>query len=116
MARENIDTDMLKAALVGYRQQAAEIAVKIADVQKRLGNGDPAASPAPKRVLSTAARRRIAAAQKKRWAAARAEKTAEPKAPAKKRRIGAAGRKRISEATKKRWAEYRAQKAAAGNA
>ncbi len=112
MARDAVDTDSLKAALIGYRQQAADIAAKVADIKNRLGATGAPATPTPKRVRSAAARRRMAAAQKTRWAAVRAEKVAEPKAPAKKRRISAAGRKRIIEATKKRWAAFRARKAA----
>jgi hypothetical protein len=118
MARETEDTDILKAALIGYRHQIAEIEAKMADIQGKLDGTSTAASAAPKRVLSPAARRRIAAVQKARWAAARGQKNTEAKAPAepvpaKKRRISAAGRKRIIEATKKRWAAYRAKKTAA---
>jgi hypothetical protein len=118
MTRETQDTDILQAALIGYRHQIAEIEAKMADIQGKLDGTSATAPTAPKRVLSAAARRRIAAAQKKRWAAvcgAEAAKTKSPSkpVPVKKRRISAAGRKRIIAATKKRWVAFRAKKAAA---
>ena len=101
MAREIQDTDLLQAALIGYRHQIAEIEAKMADIQRKL-DGTPAAAPAAtRRVLSAAARRRIAAAQKKRWAAVRGAKAAKAKSPSK------------PVPAKKRWAEFRAKKAAA---
>ena len=70
------DSSLLHAALVGYRNQLAEIDRAMADIRKRLGsrlNGASAThAPAGKRgrkPLSAAARKRIAEAQKKRWAA-----------------------------------------------
>ncbi len=118
MARAILDVELLRAALIGYRQQAVQLAAKIAELENRIGASESSASPTPKRVFSAAIRRSMAAAQKKRWAAARAHevggaKAPAPPAPAKKRRISAAGRKRIAEATKKRWAAYRAQTTAA---
>ncbi len=128
MVANKVDTELLQAALLGYRQQIAQIEAKMAELQEKL-TGQPAVAQAPaaeggKRVLSAAARRRMALAQKRRWAAVR--KAAGPVSPAaapqsapksqsapKKRRISAEGRRRIIEATKKRWAEYRAKQAAA---
>jgi len=121
MDRETQDTDILQAALIGYRHQIAEIEAKVAAIQGKLDGTSAVVPAAPKRVLSAAARRRMAAAQKARWAAVRGENTAKAKAPVKsapvkKRHISAAGRKRIIEATKKRWAAFRAKNAVAGKA
>ncbi len=70
------DLTTLQMALVGYQIERDKIDAKIREIQTRLkGKHVPLPSadvekkaPAPKRVLSPAARRRIAAAQKKRWA------------------------------------------------
>ena len=73
--RMTTDISLLRAALIGYKQQRAEIDGAIADITARLGgsrvvsstiNNKPTRTRKP---LSAAARRRIAAAQKKRWAA-----------------------------------------------
>ena len=126
MVSNKTDTDLLEAALLGYRLQIAQIEAKIAELTGKLkGDSAPVQAPAAeggKRVLSAAARRRMAAAQKRRWAAVRkaaapeavkAVKAPTPKPAEKKRRMSAEGRRRIIEATKKRWAEYRAKQAAA---
>src|SRR5215831_12836601 len=105
MTRQSqLDADLLRAALVGYENQRAEIQSKIAEIRRQLGgragrvlgavvatNGSPA-----KRNLSAAARERIAAAQRKRWAAVRISKEATPK----RSDMSAAARQRIAEATR----------------
>jgi hypothetical protein len=117
------DSELLKAALVGYEHERAVIVEKIAEIRRQLG-GRGAVTPStngakPARQMSAAARSRIAEAQRKRWAAYRkaekpaAAKKAPPvqKAAAKPmRKMSAAARKRIAEAQKKRWASYRAKK------
>ncbi len=118
MPTTRIDSEILRAALIGYESQLASLDEKISAIRTQLNpaeslTGSPAAPPSTKRVLSAGARRRIAAAQRKRWAALRAQsKQAATTAPAKKSRISPEARKRIIAATKKRWAEYRAKKAA----
>ena len=66
------DLSILRMALVGYEARRAEIAQKIADLQKQLGRASAVTSALgatrPKRKMSAAGRKRIAAAQKKRWA------------------------------------------------
>src|SRR5262249_22809784 len=112
-----VDAELLRAALVGYENQLAEIQSKTAEIRRqlggRVGRGSSAAvvthgAPA-KRNLSAAVRERIAAAQRKRWAAVRVSKESTPKRSG----MSTAARKRIAEATKKRWKVYRAQKGAA---
>ena len=74
----NLDPALLRAALIGYENQLAQIEEAMADLRRRL----KIASPAPaagtakpqRRGMSAAAKRRIAAAQKKRWAAYRKAK------------------------------------------
>lgn len=106
------DYSLLEAALIGYQHQRELLAVKIAEIQRQLGNAPATASTETpkKRVMNVAARKRIARAQRKRWA----EYHKTQGAPAKKKRtMSAEGRERIAEATRKRWAEFRAAKAAA---
>ena len=107
------DYSLLEAALIGYQHQRELLAVKIAEIQRQLGNAPATASTETpkKRVMNAAARKRIALAQRKRWA----EYHKTQGSPAKKKRVmSAEGRERIAEATRKRWAEFRAAKAAAG--
>ena len=75
------DTDLLRAALIGYQVQLAQLESKAAALRKQLGahptDGDHAIAGmvvTRRRKLSVAARQRIAAAQKKRWAAWKASK------------------------------------------
>jgi hypothetical protein len=105
------DYSLLEAALIGYEHQRELLAIKIAEIQRQLGNAPAATSDeAPKkRTMNEAARKRIALAQRKRWA----EFHKTQAAPAKKRMMSAEGRERIAEATRKRWAEFRAAKAGA---
>ena len=74
----NLDPSLLRAALIGYEKQLAEIEKAMAELRRKLRMTSPGAAPAPgkavKRAMSAAARRRIAAAQKKRWAAYRKAK------------------------------------------
>jgi hypothetical protein len=115
------DTEILEAALIGFRHLHAQVEEKIAALRSQIG-ATPASrqtlspqaaegSASKKRTMSAAARKRIALAQKKRWAAYKAEhgNASTPKsAPkAKKRVLSAAGRARIIAATKKRWAAFR---------
>jgi hypothetical protein len=118
------DTELLKAALLGYQVQSERIEATIADIQAQLGHRSPGRHPKAatdgieqaspkKRTMSASARRRIALAQKKRWAAYH-EQQAEPVKPAskrKKRKMSAEGKARIAAATKARWAAYRKAKA-----
>jgi hypothetical protein len=120
------DTDLLKAALIGYQVQSERLEATIADIQAQLGHRGPGRRPkaettsieeaAPaKRTMSASARKRIALAQKKRWAAFHEEK-GEPGKPKKvkspkKRQMSAEGKARIAAATKARWEAYRQAKA-----
>jgi hypothetical protein len=72
------DTELLKAALIGYQVQSERIEATIADIQGQLGHRGPGRPPkaatngteeaAPgKRTMSPSARKKIALAQKKRW-------------------------------------------------
>jgi hypothetical protein len=67
-------------ALVGYEAQREQIAQKIADLQKQLGQVSAVSTTngaaKPRRKLSAAARKSIADAQKKRWAAYKKQKAA----------------------------------------
>ncbi len=67
-----IDSEVLRAALIGYSHQRQTIEEKIAELERQLGGRTPKAavsSDGATRKMSASARRRIAAAQKKRWAA-----------------------------------------------
>ena len=76
------DTDLLRAALLGYQVQLAQLESKAAALRKQLGahptDGDHAIAglvvTKRRRTLSADARKRIAEAQKKRWAAWKAKK------------------------------------------
>ncbi|HLK62477.1 MAG TPA: hypothetical protein VKU19_03500 [Bryobacteraceae bacterium] len=104
------DYSLLEAALVGYQHQRELLTIKIAELQRQLGNASSSAEEAPKkRSMNEAAKKRISLAQRKRWA----EYHKSQGAPAKQRQMSAEGRERIAEATRKRWAEFRAAKAAA---
>ena len=82
------DLTTLQMALVGYELEKQKIDAKIKEIQARLRGRKVtapsatavAAKPAPKRVLSKAARNRISAAQKKRWAEHRKKKAQAAKA------------------------------------
>jgi hypothetical protein len=76
-----LDAALLRAALIGYENQLAQIEKAMADLRRQLKiaapanpGPAPAKAKAPRRGMSAAARRRIAAAQKKRWAAYRKSK------------------------------------------
>jgi hypothetical protein len=115
---KSIDPDILRAALIGYQQERAEIAQKIDDITRQLGGkaGPSTGGGGRTRGMSAAGRRRIAAAQKKRWAALKKAAGAQGKKAAVKksgkRKMSAEGRRRIAEATRKRWEAFRAKKAA----
>jgi hypothetical protein len=110
LTKMKTDYSLLEAALIGYQHQRELLEVKIADIQRQLGNAPATVSDEKpkKRVMNAAARKRIALAQRKRWAEFHKTKGT----PAKKRMMSAEGRERIAEATRKRWAEFRAAKAA----
>lgn len=78
LLRMNLDPSLLRAALIGYENQLAEIEKAMAELRSKLKGTSPAKSaagrPRTKRTMSAAARRRIAEAQKKRWAAYRKAK------------------------------------------
>jgi hypothetical protein len=73
---ESMDTELLRAALIGLEHRWAEVEQKISEIRRMLGEEARGNSsrPAPKRkkrTLSAATRKRMAAAQRKRWAAVR---------------------------------------------
>lgn len=108
------NTELLRAALVGYQHQHAILGERIAEITQELGGMRPgeADGAEPKGVRSAETRSRMAAAQRKRWAKKRGTAGTLEKAPGKqKRQMSAEGRKNIAEATRKRWEAYRAQKA-----
>jgi hypothetical protein len=126
---EQIDRELLQAALEGLERRRETLNAQIAGVRQMLGgsraasdSGKSDANAAParrRRRMSAAGRARIAEAQRKRWAGAKGSPSPAatkpgPPAPAKKRRISAEGRARIIAATKKRWAAYRASNKAGG--
>jgi hypothetical protein len=125
MPKQNLNPEILAAALEGLEAQRARLDAHIAQTRRLLGTRpqEPAAAaetPRPKRKMSAAARKRISIATRKRWAehhrklAAAAQSSKPPaavaKPPRRKRKMSAAARKRISDATRKRWAEYRRKK------
>ena len=72
--RMTTDISLLRAALIGYKQQRTEIDGAIADITAKLGGNRMVSTTTNSkstrtRKLRAAARRRIAAAQKKRWPA-----------------------------------------------
>jgi hypothetical protein len=104
------DEDLLRAALIGYQQQIADIETAMANIRSRLagpGRQMPTTvegGPKRRRKFSVAARKKMAASQKLRWS--KVKQVAEPTQPAKpKRTMSASARKRIAAAQRKRWAE-----------
>ena len=73
-----VDPALLRAALIGYENQLAQIDKAMAEIRRQLRATGSSTNPAPekehRRGMSAAARKRIAAAQKKRWAAYRKSK------------------------------------------
>lgn len=72
-----LDPALLRAALIGYENQLAQINQAMTDIRRQLkmtGSSDPAPAKERERGMSAAARKRIAAAQKKRWAEYRKSK------------------------------------------
>src|ERR1700722_12861160 len=97
------DESLLRAALIGYQQQIADIETAIANIRSQLaGSGDQTAStleggPHTRRKFSAAARRKMAASQRLRWS--KIKQAPEPTQPAKpKRTMSASARKRIAAA------------------
>jgi hypothetical protein len=128
MPKQNLNPEILAAALQGLEAQRARLDVHIAEARRMLGarTQEPAAAakaPRPRRRLSAAALKRIVKAQKKRWAdyhrkkAEDVRKAEEPAAAAKtprpRRKLSAAALKHIVDAQRKRWAEYHRKKAEA---
>jgi hypothetical protein len=73
----NVDPALLRAALIGYENQLAQIENAMAEIRRQLrtsGGGEAGPASEGRRGMSAAARKRIAAAQKKRWAAYRKSK------------------------------------------
>ena len=109
------DESLLRAALIGYQQQIADIDLVMADIRSQLsGRGErtSAAKEAPtkRRKFSASSRRKMAQAQKLRWK--KIKQAAEPAQPAKpKRTMSASARKRIAAAQRKRWAAKKKQAA-----
>ena len=122
MPMAKLDVETLKAALVGYQQEYAEIGAKMDEIRRRIKGmsaadaGAVAPATSTRRTMSPAARRRIAAAQRKRWAAYHSEhgkqRKASPRKPAGKRKLSPEGRQRIIDALKRRWAAAKKQSAA----
>jgi len=115
---KRLDTDLLRAALVGYQHQHTLLGERIAEITRELsgrsGQDDDRGIGKPKRVMSAATRRRMAESQQKRWAEKKGSgESSEKPAGTKKRKMSAEGRERIAEATRKRWEAYRAEKAGA---
>jgi hypothetical protein len=73
-----LNHELLRAALIGFEKQKADLSARIAELKQMLGGG----SMAPAAKAGAPARKR--------------------------RRLSAAGRKAISEAAKRRWASKRA--------
>ncbi len=74
-----VDPSLLRAALIGYEKQLAEIEMAMAELRRKLKVAPAGAREVekePRGGMSEAARRRIAAAQRKRWAAYRKSKAA----------------------------------------
>ena len=92
MPKQNLNPEILAAALEGLEAQRARLDTHIAQTRRLLGthSQEPAAAaetPRPKRKMSAAARKRISDATRKRWAEYRrkkAEAQAAPKKPAAK--------------------------------
>src|ERR1700689_274899 len=103
------DESLLRAALIGYQQQMADIESAIADIRSQLaGSGVKTPSTmenGPKRrKFSAAARKKMAASQRLRWSKVKqAAETPEPAKP--NRTMSVSARKRIAAAQRKRWAE-----------
>ena len=131
MPEQNLNPEILAAALHGLEAQRARLDAHIAEARRLLGARPqeptaPAEAPKPRRKMSAAGRRRIAAATKKRWAeyhrkqAAAGQKARQPAAAAKtprpRRKLSAAARKRMAEGAKKRRAAHHRQKAEAAKA
>lgn len=81
-----MDSALLRMALIGFEAERQKITDKIADIQRQLsgkerarGAGTPADRNTPmkrgRRTMSASARKRLAAAQKKRWAEYRKTRT-----------------------------------------
>ena len=73
--RNNLDTNILAAALVGYETKLETLKQQMDQVRKALRGRAPmtasAAPPVRRSRISAAGRARIAAAQRKRWAESR---------------------------------------------
>ena|ERR1022692_4139259 len=106
------DESLLRAALIGYQQQIADIETAMANIRSQLaGSREQTTStmedgPKKRKRFSAAARKKMAASQRLRWS--KIKQAAEPSQPEKpKRTMSAAGRKRIAAAQRKRWADKR---------
>ena len=112
------DESLLRAALIGYQQQMAEIETAMANIRSELaGSGHHTSpivegGPRKRRKFSAAARKKMAASQRLRWS--KIKQAAQPSQPAEpKRTNSASARQRIAAAQRKRWAEKKkADKAA----
>jgi len=67
MRPPRLDSELLRAALLGYEIRRKKIDEKIGEIRKELERAKISA-PVPKRHLSAGAGRRIAVASRKRWA------------------------------------------------
>jgi hypothetical protein len=106
MPEQNLNPEILAAALQGLEARRARLDTHIAEVRRMLGARpqQPAAqaeAPKRKRKLSAAGRRRIAAATRKRWAEYHRKKAETAKGPAKAvkktaRKVVVTGKKRAA--------------------
>jgi hypothetical protein len=120
MPQTKFDTEILAAALEGFKVQKLRIDAHILEIRQALGGGRteataPSQTTKPRKKRSAAVRRRMKIAQQLRWKkikeAAEPPQTASPgSAKPKKRKLSAVGRKNIIEATKRRWAAVKAAK------
>jgi hypothetical protein len=69
--RDKSTNDLLEHAFIGYEAQRAELARRMRDIQRLIGDNHEGDPPRPMRVLSPEGRARIIAATKRRWARAR---------------------------------------------
>src|SRR3954451_9019815 len=117
MLNQKLTTEIITAAIDGFKAQKVHIDAQLAELRGMLnGNqSEPTNESEPKRgrrKMSAAGRKRIAEAQRKRWAESRKQAGApEPTAKPKRRRLTAAGGAAIVAAAKKRWATKRADAA-----
>jgi hypothetical protein len=115
-----MDIDILRAALIGYEKQKADIEQRMSDLQRQLGNERSATATqdgAPVRnrnhQISLEGRARIAAAQRKRWAVAKNAGRATRSPTGAKRKLSPEARAKLAANLAKARAARAAKRAAA---